>query len=100
MKSMEGKGENEFCRNSNDGSNRQEQKNPQTGRKIWEFREVGWEEFNSSALLMDELEKEGFEVQRGLVGKHPKFDHKIDMPTAFKAVFKGKRRRPCHWYHA
>ena len=61
-----------------------------TGRKIWEFREVGWEEFNSSALLMDELEKEGFEVQRGLVGKHPKFDHKIDMPTAFKAVFKGK----------
>ena len=29
-----------------------------TGRKIWEFREVGWEEFNSSALLMDELEKE------------------------------------------
>ena len=65
-----------------------------TGRKIWEFREVGWEEFNSSALLMDELEKEGFEVQRGLVGKHPKFDHKIDMPTAFKAVFKGKEGGP------
>ncbi|BDF23236.1 hypothetical protein CE91St65_11160 [[Clostridium] symbiosum] len=34
MKSMEGKGENEFCRNSNDGSNRQEQKkNPQNRKE-------------------------------------------------------------------
>lgn len=63
-------------------------------RKIWDFKEVGWEEFHSSALLMDELEKAGFEVQRGLVGKHPKFDRKIEMPTAFKAVLKGKENGP------
>ncbi|WP_312102233.1 amidohydrolase [Pygmaiobacter massiliensis] len=63
-------------------------------KKIWEFKEVGWEEFNSSALLMDELEKEGFKVQRGLLGKHPKFKQEIDMPTAFKAVFHGKKGGP------
>lgn len=63
-------------------------------KKIWEFKEVGWEEFQSSALLENALEKEGFEVQRGLVGKHPKFDQEIDMPTAFKAVYKGKEGGP------
>ena len=63
-------------------------------KKIWEFKEVGWEEFQSSALLENVLEKEGFEVQRGLVGKHPKFDQEIDMPTAFKAVYKGKEGGP------
>lgn len=63
-------------------------------KKIWGFSEVGWEEFKSSTLLMDEFEKEGFEVQRGLVGKHPKFEHDIDMPTAFKAVFEGKKGGP------
>lgn len=63
-------------------------------KRIWEFKEVGWEEFDSSLLLMDELEREGFQVQRGLVGKHPKFDQEIDMPTAFKAVFKGKEGGP------
>ena len=63
-------------------------------KKIWEFKEVGWEEFQSSALLENALEKEGFEVQRGQVGKHPKFDQEIDMPTAFKAVYKGKEGGP------
>ena len=63
-------------------------------RKIWEFREVGWEEFNSSTLLMNELEKEGFQVERGLTGRHPKFDQEIDMPTAFKATLKGKEDGP------
>lgn len=63
-------------------------------KKIWEFKEVGWEEFQSSALLENALEKEGFEVQRGLVGEHPKFDQEIDMPTAFKAVYKGKEGGP------
>ena len=48
-------------------------------RRIWEFKEVGWEEFNSSLLLMNELEREGFEVERGLTGRHPKFDQEIDM---------------------
>jgi amidohydrolase len=73
-------------------SNRE--KNHMIAKKIWEFKEVGWEEFRSSALIMDELEKEGFQVQRGLVGKHPKFDQEIDMPTAFKAVHKGKEGGP------
>lgn len=63
-------------------------------KKIWEFKEVGWEEFQSSTLLMNALEKEGFEVQRGLTGKHPKFNQDVDMPTAFKAVFKGKEEGP------
>ena len=43
---------------------------------------------------MDEFEKMGFTVQRGLVGKHPAFGYDIDMPTAFKAVFKGKEGGP------
>lgn len=63
-------------------------------KKIWEFKEVGWEEFDSSNLLMNALEKEGFEVQRGLTGRHPKFNQDVDMPTAFKAVFKGKEGGP------
>lgn len=63
-------------------------------KKIWEFKEVGWEEFQSSTLLMNALEKEGFEVQRGLTGKHPKFNQDVDMPTAFKAVFKGREGGP------
>ena len=28
-------------------------------KKIWEFKEVGWEEFQSSTLLMNALEKRG-----------------------------------------
>ncbi|NLY19710.1 MAG: M20 family metallopeptidase [Tissierellia bacterium] len=63
-------------------------------KDIWSFSEVGWEEFKSSKLIMDELEKEGFKVQRGLIGKHPKFEHDIDMPTAFKAVFEGEKSGP------
>lgn len=63
-------------------------------KKIWEFKEVGWEEFQSSALLENALEKEGFEVQRGLVGKHPKFDQEIDMPTAFKLCTRARRAAP------
>lgn len=66
------------------------EKSHMIAKEIWGFNEVGWEEFKSSTLVMDELEKEGFKVQRGLVGKHPKFDYDIDMPTAFKAVFESK----------
>lgn len=73
---------------------RSKEKIHKVAKKIWEFKEVGWEEFNSSNLLMNELEKEGFEVQRGLTGRHPKFDQEIDMPTAFKAVFKGREGGP------
>lgn len=73
---------------------RNREKIHRVAKKIWEFKEVGWEEFKSSTLLMDELEKEGFEVQRGLLGRHPKFGQEIDLPTAFKAVWKGKEDGP------
>ena len=63
-------------------------------KRIWEFKEVGWEEFQSSRLLMNALEKEGFEITRGLTGRHPKFNQEVDMPTAFKAVFTGKEDGP------
>ena len=46
-------------------------------RAIWEFAELGLEEFRSSALLVEELGKNGFSVKRGVAG----------MPTAFVATF-------------
>lgn len=49
--------------------------------KIWKFAEVGLQEYKSSSLLSETLEKEGFTVQRGVAG----------MPTAFVASYgKGK----------
>jgi len=45
--------------------------------KIWEFAELGLIEFKSSALLADELEKHGFNVERGVAR----------MPTAFVATW-------------
>jgi aminobenzoyl-glutamate utilization protein B len=42
---------------------------------VWEFAELGLVEFKSSSLLVDELEKHGFRVTRGIAG----------MPTAFVA---------------
>lgn len=49
--------------------------------KIWEFAELGLIETKSSGLLADELEKQGFKVERGIAG----------MPTAFTATWgKGK----------
>ena len=45
--------------------------------RIWEFAEVGLQEFRSSRLLADELEGHGFRVERGVAG----------MPTAFVAVY-------------
>jgi len=47
----------------------------EVARKIWGFHELALEERQSSALLADLLEKEGFSVQRGVAG----------MPTAFVA---------------
>lgn len=47
------------------------------GDKIWQYAEVGMEEYQSSRLLADALEKEGFRVERGVAG----------MPTAFVATF-------------
>jgi len=45
--------------------------------KIWEFAEVAMEEYKSSELLASYLEKNGFQVSRGVAG----------MPTAFVAVY-------------
>jgi aminobenzoyl-glutamate utilization protein B len=44
---------------------------------IWEYAEVGLREYKSSALLADELETQGFAVDRGIAG----------MPTAFVASY-------------
>jgi len=46
-------------------------------RKIWEFAEVGYKEVKSSAVLRDELRKNGFTIQEN-VGK---------IPTAFIATW-------------
>ncbi len=46
-------------------------------KTIWNHPELAMEEHRSSALLADELEREGFEVQRGVA----------DMPTAFVATW-------------
>ena len=45
--------------------------------QVWEFAELGLIEHKSSALLVDELEKHGFQVERGIAG----------MPTAFVATW-------------
>ena len=45
--------------------------------KIWEFAELGLQEFKSSKLLADELTKAGFKVEMGVAG----------MPTAFVATY-------------
>ncbi len=44
---------------------------------IWSYAELGLQEFRSSKLLADTLEKEGFSVERGLAG----------MPTCFVATY-------------
>jgi aminobenzoyl-glutamate utilization protein B len=44
---------------------------------IWEYAELGLQEFNSSKLLADTLEAAGFKVERGLAG----------MPTCFVATY-------------
>lgn len=46
-------------------------------KAIWEFAEVGLEEYQSSKLLADKLEQAGFDVKMGVA----------DMPTAFVASF-------------
>ena len=44
---------------------------------LWDYSETALKETNSAALLSDVLEKEGFEVERGVAG----------MPTAFVATY-------------
>ena len=45
--------------------------------KVWDIAELGLIESKSSGLLADELEKHGFDVERGIAG----------MPTAFVATW-------------
>jgi aminobenzoyl-glutamate utilization protein B len=49
----------------------------QISDKIWEYAELGLQEFNSSKLLADTLEAAGFKVERGLA----------EMPTCFVATY-------------
>ncbi|GAB3972535.1 M20 family metallopeptidase [Spirosoma terrae] len=46
-------------------------------KQIWDFAELGYLEEKSSALLEEQLKKEGFEVQTGVAG----------IPTAFVATY-------------
>ena len=46
---------------------------------IWEYAELGFVEFKSAKLLADELEKNGFQVEREVAG----------IPTAFVATWGG-----------
>jgi len=45
--------------------------------RIWEFAELGLQEFKSSSLLAEELRKAGFKIEMGVAG----------MPTAFVATY-------------
>jgi len=84
-----------------------------SGRMIeisdWMYKnpESGFLEFKASAMLVDELKKNGFEVETGVPGLDPAFDRlKIigglpadyagpsGLPTAFKAKYKGKSEHP------
>lgn len=47
------------------------------GRDLWEFAEVGYQEFKSSALIKEKLAAEGFKIDSGVAG----------IPTAFIASF-------------
>ena len=51
---------------------------------IYENPELGSEEFKATELLTGELEKQGFTVERGILG----------MPTAFSATYKGRGSSP------
>lgn len=51
---------------------------------IGKHPELGSEEVEASKLLAHELEKQGFKVEMSVYG----------MPTAFKAVYKGKKKGP------
>ena len=44
---------------------------------IWNYAELGMQEFKSSALLIKTLEEEGFKVEKGVAG----------MPTCFVATW-------------
>ncbi len=51
---------------------------------IYENPELGSEEFKAAELLTGELEENGFKVERGI----------LNMPTAFRATYKGRGEGP------
>ena len=62
--------------------------------EIWGLKEMGFEEFASSRLLCDFLEKEGFLVVRGLEGFDAQENCSFDMPTAFVADYDSGKKGP------
>ena len=64
--------------NSDDSSINQHQKQYENiAMKIWELAEVGYQEYESSKLLIDSLKGHGFEITEGVA----------DIPTAFIAEY-------------
>ena len=64
--------------NSDDNSINQHQKQYENiAMKIWELAEVGYQEYESSKLLIDSLKGHGFEITEGVA----------DIPTAFIAEY-------------
>jgi len=57
--------------------NQKEKQYGALAKQIWNYAEVGYQEVKSSALLQEQLRKEGFKVQAGVA----------DIPTAFTATF-------------
>lgn len=53
-------------------------------KEIWDYAELSYEEFKSSAALIKALKDQGFEVEEGIA----------DMPTAFKASYKCGSGKP------
>jgi amidohydrolase len=63
--------------------------------------EPGYNEFNSSKMVAEELEKHGFEVTFGVEGLDEEYNSVVerlhdarDLPTAFTAKYKGKSEYP------
>lgn len=57
--------------------NQKEKQYGAMAKQIWNYAEVGYQEVKSSALLQEQLRKEGFKVQAGVA----------EIPTAFTATF-------------
>lgn len=53
-------------------------------KKVWEYAELSYDEFNSAKVLTEALESEGFTVETGIAG----------MPTAFTATYSRGAGKP------
>ena len=62
---------------SNANLNKHQSQFEKAALQIWDFAEVGYQEFISSCLLQSNLAQEGFSIQKEVAG----------MPTAFIAEF-------------